>query len=611
MQSTNSQRGGVGGDGAVTRVLSTWLGHRRFPIALVIVAVVLVLPSLWTGLVADDYSHRIRLLGSSGFPALSGSPLKLFTSADDSSQLTRRLMEIGCWPWWTLPELRVSFFRPIAVATHWLDYRLWPNQPVLMHAQSLAWFAGLVAATTFLYRRFMVPAWLAGLAALLYAIDDARGMPVGLLANRNALIATFFGVLALIAHDRWRRDVWRIGAVAAPLLFAASLLSAEIGLGTLAYVFAHAVFLDRGTWRQRVFVLAPYGIIMLVWRLSYTHLGYGVYGMDVYLDPVTEPWRYAVAVLERAPMLLTGQFLLPPSDTYIPALVMGMTRLYCLASLTVLIVVGVVMIPTLRWDPQARFWALGMTLALLPSCATFPADRMLPFVGLGAFALLARFLRAVFWRDEFRRARGYGRLRRWPVTALGVVCVIVHGFVAPVGLAFRSRMPLGPSSLFDKLTVNVSMGEAQQTVVIVTAPIPIFAGYLPMRCAVEGLPVPAHIRVLAPHFPSPATVRRLDMRTLAIRPAGGFLASPADRVARSMDHPMSLGQRVELPGMTAKVTALTEDGRPAEATFRFAVPLEHSSLRWLTWADGDFAPFTPPDVGGSVEIPAGEPALRR
>ena len=48
--------------------------------------------------------------------------------------------------------------------------------------------------------------------------------------------------------------------------------------------------------------------------------------------------------------------------------------------------------PLLRRDREARFWTLGMVLALLPISATFPANRLLFFVGLGAMALLARLL---------------------------------------------------------------------------------------------------------------------------------------------------------------------------------------------------------------------------
>ena len=55
-----------------------------------------------------------------------------------------------------------------------------------------------------------------------------------------------------------------------------------------------------------------------------------------------------------------------------------------------------VLSPLLRREPVARFWALGMVLSLIPICATFPMDRLLFFVGLGAAGLLAQFLAVAF-----------------------------------------------------------------------------------------------------------------------------------------------------------------------------------------------------------------------
>ena len=287
----------------VTARLPTWLASERLAIVLPSLAVALALPSLWGGWVADDHHHRLRLADPSDLPEsladVPGSPMELFTFADGDPVHMRPVMDLGLWPWWTLPELLAAFMRPVTALTHWVDYRLWPESPAFMHAQSLLWFAGLITVTTLLYRRLYGLTWVAGLAALLYAIDDARAIPVGWLANRNALITTFLGVSALIAHDRWRRNGWHVGAVVGPLLLTASLLAKEAGIATCAYLFAYALFLDRGTRRERFLALLPYAAVVLVWRIAWTHLGYGVWGIEIYVDPVVEPLRYAAAVLRR------------------------------------------------------------------------------------------------------------------------------------------------------------------------------------------------------------------------------------------------------------------------------------------------------------------------
>jgi len=120
-----------------------------------------------------------------------------------------------------------------------------------MHLHSLAWLGAVVVVATLFYRRMFAAAWIAGLAALLFAVDDAHGFPAVWLANRNALIGVFFGLLTLIAHDRWRRDGWWMGAVLAPLAFLLGLLSKESAVATGAYLVAYALFLDRGRWAAR------------------------------------------------------------------------------------------------------------------------------------------------------------------------------------------------------------------------------------------------------------------------------------------------------------------------------------------------------------------------
>ena len=66
---------------------------------------------------------------------------------------------------------------------------------------------------------------------------------------------------------------------------------------------------------------------------------------------------------------------------------------------------------------------------------------------------------------------------------------------------------------------------------------------------------------------------------------------------------MALGERVELTGMTVEITELSDDGRVMEASFRFAVRLEDSSLRWLIWKDDHFEPFVPPAIGEVLRFP--------
>lgn len=610
-----------------------------------LLGMLLTLPSLWGGWVYDDHFQRQTFLGSQRLEGILGSRLDMFRFFDGNPQRTQRMMDLGVVPWWTVKDLRGAFWRPVTALTHWVDYALWPASSALMHLQSVAWYGLLLFAAALLFRRLSGSAPVAGLCALLYAIDDGHGMAVGFLANRNAVIAALFGVLTLLLHDRWRRRGNRTGLILAPLAFVASLLSSEAGLGTTAYLFAYALFLERGPLRIRAFSLLPYALLVLAWRWAWSAQGYGVSdGLSFYIDPLSSPIEFVVALLHRLPLLLLGQWALPPSDLAI-LLTPSAVSVLLAAAVIVLLVIGWIVVTVLRNDasragrsdptethsivavpggarmygdesafPIRRilsFAVVGMFLTLLPPCATFPSDRLLLFVGLGATMLVASFLAAVFGSltpNPVRQRHGVLAL------SLGYALVVIHGFIAPVGLALRAAYPLGPPLLHTRLYVRTPLDQSvtEQTVVLVNPPSVIHACYLPALREMAGKPVPKRVRALAPGLPS-VTVRRLDTHTLRVRPEHGYLNLFFDRLFRNGRQPLSLGQKITLSGMTVEVTELTADNRPAAAAFRFDTPLEDRSLRWLVWIDGRFRPWSPPPIGETVELrpdPSGVEWLR-
>jgi hypothetical protein len=583
----------------VAKLAESLLTSRRLPVTAAALAVLLALPALCAGLMLDDYYHRTVLLGTSRLRPLLGPPSDMFRFFRGDPNRTGELMDIGLFPWWTDPSLKAEFLHALTVLTHRLDYALWPNSPVLMHAHSLLWLGALVAVTGAFYRRILGATWSAGVAALLFAVDDAHGGTVGFLANRNALVAATFGVSALIAHDRFRRDGSRPAALLAPLLLLAALFSKEEGIGACAYLGAYALFVDpKGRWRGWL-VLWPYAAAVIAWGALRASWGYGVQDMGLYIDPLTDATRFLAAAAGRLPILLLGQWSPIPADLAAVLSPRGIAGLWWIA-MAFLGLISFAMAPLLRRNPLARFWACGMLLATIPVCATLPMDRLLTFVGIGAFGLLAQY-----WAFIFSDAVGAPSQALWcvPATALAWLLVAVHAVLAPIILPLRAANPAGPRWVEKRLYVRTPLGKSveDQTVVIVNAPSPVNACYFILLRELSGQSVPRHTRVLAPAIPA-VSIRRLDERTLAIRPQGGYLRWILDQVFRSERRPLALGEQVMLTGMTVTVTALTANGRPAEATFQFDVPLESPSLLWLCFRGDGFEPFTPPAVGQEAEI---------
>src|SRR5688572_14219385 len=248
----------------------------RFAIACCVVAgVALCSPSLWTGLVADDFLHQLMLRDHPGLPFAGRGPFDLFRFADGSPETARALTNAGVFPWWTDPKALLAFFRPLASLTHAADHRLWPEHAGLMHAQSLLWYGVLLALVGITYAGLGASRRGFALALLMFAIDDAHAPAVGWIANRNALIALCFALPALAVHARSRRGGFVHGVWLGPLLLAVGLGGGEAALSVCAYLVAYAAFLDRGPWYIRYGSLLPYVLVLISWKACCLQLGYG------------------------------------------------------------------------------------------------------------------------------------------------------------------------------------------------------------------------------------------------------------------------------------------------------------------------------------------------
>jgi hypothetical protein len=163
-------------------------------------------------------------------------------------------MNEGVFPWWTDPGVRLAFFRPLSGITHWIDWHWLDGKTGWMHLHSFGWYAALLGALALTYRRF-APGATALLALLLYGIDDAHAPTVGWIANRSALLAVCFSVLAVGAHDAWRKNRSLGLAWLGPTLLGVGLLAGETGVAGAAYLLAYALFLERGSFRVRAATL--------------------------------------------------------------------------------------------------------------------------------------------------------------------------------------------------------------------------------------------------------------------------------------------------------------------------------------------------------------------
>ena len=397
-------------------------------------------------------------------------------------------------------------------------------------------------------------------------------------------------------------------------------MAKEATVAAAAYLFAYAVFLDRGTWRRRALSLLPCLLVGAAWYAAFKALGFGLKGSAVYMEPLHMPAQYAARVVRNAPILLLGQWGLPSSETSL-FLSASAAWTHWLVAMAFVAILGLLLVPVLRRDRLARFWAVGMLLSLFPACAPFAHDRLLMFVGIGGMGLLAQWLGGVTQEAVWLPSSlAWRRLARGFVVFFVVVHLVVAPLVLPVA-AFGMRF-FGDvmDQQFATLPTDAAFGG--QSAVFVNSFSCLTDILLIQYRRARGQPLPARTLRLGPSC-TPATITRADATTLVVRPRGGYLPSqglwwgddpPAvtlsylmrlmDLLFRDPQHAMALGETVVLSVATVEITALTDDGRPAEATFRFAVPLEDASLRWLRQTATGFVPFAPPAIGESVGVPS-------
>lgn len=594
-----------------------------------------MLPSIGGGLFHDDLIHWAKLQKDVGLPArYYGTPHLPSDSGTaaaamrDMFAMTRTpgeektLKDLGLVPWWASEQLRISNWRPLTALTHWLDYRLFPDSPSLMHVHNMAWFAVVVVLVTALYRQMMGAATVAALAAFLYAIDDSNCITAGWLANRNLLMALCFSILALMCHDQWRRRARRGYAVLAPVLLLFGLLSTEAAIATFAYLFAYALVIDRSSVRQRVLSLLPTFLVIVGWRLVYSALGHGASGGGFVIDPGREPLAFVRAILERAPLLLAGQWTPLWADTE------WMLSKSALGSLLVpihvfLVVLLLVLLPLCRRDRISLFWLIGMLLCIVPISATVPMNRNLLFVAIGAFALAARFMAGLFGRADWLPG---SRLYRVPAWIVCLALVLAHIPIAMVARVWSQKMffSLSKNAIYETVKIGDSPDLPNREVFVVNAPNPLLFVGLPQLRRYQDEPIPACVRVLAPGWRT-LDVSRAGDRTLVIRSREGDLLSVAESdrdmrpnflymwrtfntLWRGDGQPFQAGQRMEVAGMTIQVVSVTPEGSPQAIQLDFSLPLEDPSLRWVQWdwrprGLGSYSPFTVPAVGETVVIP--------
>lgn len=525
--------------------------------------VALVVPSLWAGLYRDDIPMAQNLTRW-----LTGESSNAWWDVFSLDAPTPAQRFGGRVPWWSVDEMYVRFFRPVAAATHLLDYAAWPSSMFAMHAHSVAWFGILVAATVRVYRR-LLSSRMAIVAGAFFAASYVHAIPVGWLSNRNAVISAAFGMMAFSAFVRWRcnatlRRPW------APLLLLTSLLASEAGVATMGFVLAYELT-DAPRGHRRGPKLLAMLLVVVGWRLAYSWAGFGALGSGGYIDPGRSPGLFLREAGPRFGELLL--FLLSPMR----ALFVHGTPSPVPIALGVLFAAAGALVIREAIRAERRLWLIASALCMLPALAAVPGERLLSFAAVAMSPIVA------------------GALLRLPATLMGRAAatplVLTYGVVSPLVLALGS---------FDQSYDLRRLAQAIPTMASLTDEEVrgrnLFILHSPNHAVVHMMGASRNRAGMAPPafawnlFPSdtPPEITRSGCCALEFSNADGLSRGPFVLYFRGVDSPMSVGETVETLAFTAQVLSVTERGVPTGMRFTLKEPLESYRNVFVTWNGDDF-----------------------
>ncbi|MBL9037898.1 MAG: hypothetical protein JNG84_05215 [Archangium sp.] len=564
------------------------MGPRSLWLALAVGAG-LSLPSLLGGLFIDDYFQHLVLEGDATMPPRG--TFDLFTFATEPAEVAPMIAQ-GSYAWWTWPELHLSFFRPLSSALARFDHLAFGRALAWHHVHSVLWFLALVAVASALFRRALTTPAVAGLAAVLFALDDVHMIPMAWLANRNALVATTPVLLGLLAHLRWREHGWRPGLPLSLLGYAAGLCGGESAVGALAYLAAYELTAGPGAWSHRVRALIPVGVLGLGYLALTRSMGVACVGSGVYLDPRQQPLEFLANAPGRMLAIVSTQVLAFPADAWLllqslrPMLVFG-----GVASLALVAWLLRVVWPSLsQGDRRGITWlGTGALLSLIPVAAAFPLTRLALMPSLGSAAVVAVILRS--------SAARVGRAR-WGAAVLALTNVVfpVVGWAAQYGVGgFAQRTQLNQS-----LETRMTEAQLARRTMTFVAPDVMASTYTPLVRRYFGRSAP-EVWLTVSMARTEHRLTRTDERTFELEVVGGrMLDTVFEQLVRAPNIPLPLGTTVQLAGAQVTVTGLDE-GLPN----RLRIHLDDAVETWTfaKWDDGVLAPLVLPAVGESIVLP--------
>ncbi len=516
------------------------------------------------------------------------------------------LIEQGVIPWWSSPNLRIAFFRPLSGLLLHVDYHLFGTSPRGYHLHSLLWGMLLFGSFGLLLKRVM-PNRVGVLALILYTLSNIPSLPVFWILNRTSLVACVPPIFGLLAYIRWREEGWKPGLPLSLLGVALGLAGGEMALGMVGYFLAYELTCGAGSYRQRLMALTPLILLSIGYLTSYLLFGFGATGTGGYFcrsDQLMD-WMKLASVnlgilLGRSCGVLLSDLVMVSEMIHVPLSLIG----YSLCLIVVLVARRLLLMRPFESNRMLYCFGLGSVLSLGPVLAAIPMDRLLVCSFLGGSVVLSFVLLGI--GDTVRgRIEGYGKWRRTGHFILAGHLVLVNFILAPL-ITFGTRDILekaGENTERFVENINISDEELHEREVVILHVPPseaqMVAWHLRVIMDYLGKPQPRGWSLLTV-APYDHILKRTGARSLELTVVDGeMLTSLPERLFRSPSEPLFTGAVVDAGVMSAEILE-SRGGFPSKVEFDFRDSLDSEHFIFLNWKDGALQKVKPPKLGESI-----------
>ena len=508
-------------------------------------------------------------------------------------------------PWWTSPDAKLMFLRPLTRLLGWAEYHVWGMNMagylfvnVLVHALSCV-FLFLIARR--LFRRNAVA--LAG--TLIFSSHVFNLLVISWMAEGASLFSLLWANMGIYSHVRFRQGGRRRWEALAWVLFVLAFLTRESGALYLGVYFLYDLFVWRretpdqwpGFWRT-VGYYVVLGLPLYVFIGWYIATGRGVTGHYTIFDEGLPLGTEVFYVLKNVVLYLVGLLFFIPS---FHEMNMNLFHrpLYWLPLIGLVVLAFLLFLPGLRrrvfWANAYPFLFCWMLLAMLPTVSLLTQNRYL-YGATGPFGLfMAGYL------FEMRQARGSDKTAKFLLRGLFYVLLAFY-IVFPVTAFWTKRDTLARLHSVQGEIVQETMQSLQGfeppvNVFFVNLPNPIltFAMQFAFDYYSEKGLVRAFPLTIARELPE---IRILGEKSLVVTSRRHpFLESEVERLFMT-----ELPDRKGFSWKNMFFTATIEDVREGHIyalRFDFTCPISAENMRFFYVRNNHAYPLViPPDASG-------------